>query len=175
MFPLTRAFVRAVEAPIFGRSGGAALRAAFGGGSASRCHGAPSAPSGGSPTSADPSPRSVEPSFASAGGQLQNIEPQSNPKLWTLGFQSSVAGVRRFSAIYDVLLHFRRTPAHPKIRAGSQTDPLEGPCWGAWFSQALAGQVVGVRTLRAAPRGFGPKGRKRGPAEGGRGEVNLPL
>ena len=76
MFPLSRAFARALKAPIFGRSGGAALRAAFGGGSASRCHGAPSAPSGGSPTSAEPSPRSVEPSLASAGGQLQNLEPQ---------------------------------------------------------------------------------------------------
>ena len=76
MFLLTRAFVRAVKAPIFGRSGWAALRAAFGGGSASRCHGEPSAPWGGSTTSAEPSPRSVEPSFASAGGQLQSLEPQ---------------------------------------------------------------------------------------------------
>ena len=57
---------------------------------------------------------------------------------------------------------------------GSQSDPWKDWAWGTWFSQALAGQVVGVRTLSAAPRGFGPKGRKRGPAEGGRGEVNLP-
>ena len=95
---------------------------------------------GGSPTSAEPSPRSVEPSFASAGGQLQNLEPQPQ-----------------------------------RFRGGPKVTLWRDPPWGAWFSQALAGQVVGVRTLRAAPRGFGPKGRRRGPAEGGRGEVNLPL
>ena len=67
-----------------------------------------------------------------------------------------------------------RTPTQ-KISKGSQSDPWGDLAWGTWFSQALAGQVVGVRTLRAAPRGFGPKGRRRGPAEGGRGEVNLPL
>ena len=66
-----------------------------------------------------------------------------------------------------------RTPT-PKISKGPKVTLWKDLCWGAWFSQALPGQVVGVRTLRAAPRGFGPKGRKRGPAEGGRGEVNLP-
>ena len=54
MFVLARAFACALPArparlrrsAVLGRSGGAALRAAFVGGSASRCHGAPSAPHG---------------------------------------------------------------------------------------------------------------------------------
>ena len=45
---------------------------------------------------------------------------------------------------------------------------------GARFWQGSAAKVFGLRGSGAAPRGFGREGRRRCPAEGGRGEVNLP-
>ena len=84
-----------------------------------------------------------------------------------LGFGVSKLG-------FVVLVHFCRSPASPKFPNGSQIDPLEG--------QPVRYEVLaGLDPKGGWASGFGnwapriwPEGRPRGPAEGGRGEVNLP-
>ena len=84
-----------------GRSGGAALRAAFGGGSASRCHGAPLAPH-----RLFNSIPPVHPPILWSCWASPKMEPNTEdstkrpkpnhqgPELWKPGFQTSVAGLR---------------------------------------------------------------------------------
>ena len=65
----------------------------------------------------------------------------------------------------------------PKFPNGSQSDPLEGPAWGAGFLQGSAGKVFGLRGFETGLRGFGRRagegvqrrgvgGRKPPPIEG---------
>ena len=74
MFPLTRAFARAVNALIFGRSGGAALRAAFSGGSAK---GRLWHPRGAAPQVRSPVPEVWSPVSQVPGGSSKTSNPNT--------------------------------------------------------------------------------------------------
>ena len=158
--PARRSRLRRSALP--GRSGGAALRAAFGGGQRFALPWAPSAPQLGSTLSGLGSEvcglgfevwgqqgfmegwasrfqgQSHEPQFQNCEAQSPNPEAQSqNPEAQA---QISQMG--------------------PKVTLWGDLS------WGTWFLQGSAGKVVGLRGLRVAPRGFAREGRPGGPSGG---------
>ena len=120
MFQLTRAFGRAVKAPPIAPSALSAFRA-VGRGGASR--------------HLQRWQRFLLPwsAFGTLGGQTCKCRAQ--PQKCGAQFRKCRGAAPK-----------PRTPT-PKISKGSQSDPLGDLCWGTWFSQALASQVVEVRTL----------------------------
>ena len=63
-------------------------------------------------------------------------------------------------------------PRH-QISQSSPKGSLEGPSQGTRFLQASAGKVVGLRRFTPKTPKPSKRAQRRGPAEGGRGEVNL--
>ena len=64
-------------------------------------------------------------------------------------------------------------PQMPQM--GPKVTPGRTCAWGTRFSQASAQKVVGLRRFNPKTPKPGKRAQRRGPAEGGRGEVSLPL
>ena len=110
------------------------------------------------------------------------------PRDWTtgpLGLTTGLRGLRAKSAKpgFQSLKPSFKTPKpslqSPKPRhqvsQSSPEGPQRGPAWGTRFLHGSAGKVVGLRRFTPKTPKPGKSAQQRGPAEGGRGEVTLPL